>query len=76
MKTLIGKIISNKMTTTVTVLVERMWQHPLYQKRIKRSKKYLAHCTDKLKVGQQVKIGETRPISKRIRWKIVEVIKK
>ncbi len=76
MKTLVGKIISNKMDKTVTVLVERVWEHPVYGKRMKRSTKYLAHTEDKLKEGQEVRIGEVRPISKDKTWKVLEVVKK
>ncbi|NMB56948.1 30S ribosomal protein S17 [Candidatus Beckwithbacteria bacterium] len=76
MKTLTGKVISNKMENTVTVLVENMWQHPVYQKSIKRSKKFLAHTDKKITEGKFVVIAETRPISKRKNWKVLEVIKK
>ncbi|MGI5828307.1 MAG: 30S ribosomal protein S17 [Patescibacteria group bacterium] len=76
MKTLTGKIVSNKMDKTVVVLVESLWAHPLYQKRIRRSKKYFAHTEEKLKEGQTVKIGETRPVSKNKQWKVIEVVKK
>lgn len=76
MKTLIGKIVSNKMEKTVTVIVEGLWEHPIYKKRIKQSTKYLAHTEDKLTDGQVVKIAEVRPISKRKSWKVLEVLKK
>jgi small subunit ribosomal protein S17 len=76
MKTLVGKIVSNKMDHTVTVLIERLWQHPVYLKRIKRSHKLLAHTDDKLKEGLTVKIGEVKPISKRKTWKVLEVVEK
>jgi small subunit ribosomal protein S17 len=73
-KTFIGQVVSDKMEKTVVVKVDVLWQHPLYKKRVKRSKKYLAHDEKGVKVGQKVKIGETRPMSKRKRWKILEVI--
>jgi len=76
MKTLIGTVISNKMEKTVGVNVDRLWQHPIYKKRIKRSKHYLAHDELGVKEGQLVKIVETRPISRRKCWKVLEVIKK
>ena len=76
MKTLTGKIVSAKTENTVTVLTERLWEHPIYKKRIKRSKKYLVHTEDKLTEGQIVKIAETRKISKNKNWKVIEVLKK
>lgn len=72
MKKLIGQVISKKMTKTATVLVSRSWQHPLYQKRIKKSKKYLVHDEIGVKVGDRVMIKPCRPISKRKRFKIIE----
>jgi len=75
MKTLIGTVISTKMQKTVVVKVDTLWQHPLYKKRVKKSKKYLAHDGLGVKEGDKVKIAETRPMSKRKRWKITEVIK-
>ena len=74
MKKLIGKVIKAKTTKTVTVLVERFWKHPIYQKRIKRSKKYLVDDQIGVKVNDKVIIQETRPISKRKRWKIVQIL--
>jgi len=76
MKTLTGRVISTKMDKTVSVLVESVWEHPLYKKRIKRSKKYLAHSEGKVKEGQTVRIGEIPPMSKRKAWKVIEVVKK
>ena len=76
MKTLTGKVTSNKMEKTVTVLVERLWVHPMYQKRIKRSKKYLVHSETKIEPGAKVIIGEIKPMSKNKTWKVIEVVKK
>jgi small subunit ribosomal protein S17 len=77
MKTLVGKVISAKNKNTITVLVERLWEHPLYQKKIKRSKKYAVHTEDKIKEGLTVKIGDLgKKISKTKSWKVVEVLKK
>ncbi len=65
MKTLQGIVTSLKNTNTATVSVTRSWQHPLYKKYVKRSKKYSCHYEGmKLVVGQEVVIQETRPISK------------
>ena len=76
-RTLVGKVVSDKMDKTVSVLVERRVKHPLYGKIIRLSKKYLAHDeTNQAKVGDIVEIQENRPISKRKSWvlsKVVEV---
>lgn len=74
MKKLIGRVIRKKMPKTATVLVERLWQHPIYKKRIKRSKKYLTHDEIGVKAQDKVVIQETKPISKRKKYKIVEVL--
>ena len=75
MKTLIGTAISIKMEKTAVVKVETFWKHPLYEKRVKKTKKYLAHDEIGVKQGDKVKIAETKPVSKRKRWKILEIIK-
>lgn len=73
--TKIGVVIGNKMKKTVTVLVERQVRHPLYKKIIRRKKKFLAHDEyEKCKIGDVVKIIEMRPISKRKRWRIQEIV--
>jgi small subunit ribosomal protein S17 len=67
-----GIVVSDKMDKTITVKVERRIMHPLYKKFIRRSKKYAAHDEkNACKVGDQVKIRECRPLSKRKRWEIV-----
>lgn len=76
MKTLIGTVTSTKTQKTATVIVERSWRHPLYKKVVRRTKKYLAHDNLGVKVGEKVLIKETKPISKRKRWVIVEKNKK
>ncbi len=71
----IGTVVGKKMKKTVTVAVERQVRHPLYKKIIKRRKTFLAHDEyEKCKVGDVVKIIETRPISKRKRWRVLEII--
>ena len=76
-RTLTGKITSNKMEKTVTVLVERRIKHPLYEKFITRSKKYHAHNEDNnLAIGDMVIIEECRPLSKTKNWKIVKQVSK
>jgi len=76
MKFLTGTVVSTKMQKTVVVKVNILWLHPLYKKRVKKSKKYLAHDELGVKEGDKVKIAETRPISKRKRWRVVEVVRK
>ena len=76
-RTLTGKITSNKMEKTVTVLVERRIKHPLYEKFIKKSKKYHAHDEDNnLGIGDIVLIEECRPLSKTKNWKVVKQVSK
>jgi len=67
-----GIVVSNKMEKTVVVNVERTLRHPIYGKIIKRSKKFMAHNENQdIKVGDEVDIVETRPLSKRKRWRVV-----
>jgi small subunit ribosomal protein S17 len=76
MKLITGTVRSAKMAKTVVVEVTRMWQHPMYLKRVKRTKRYLVHDELGAKVGDRVTIGEVRPLSKLKRFKITEIIKK
>jgi len=70
-----GVVVGDKMKKTVTVLVERSVRHPLYKKIVKKRKKFLVHDEyEKCKVGDVVKIVETRPLSKRKRWRVLEII--
>ena len=72
-----GIVVSNKMDKTVVVRVERMAEHPLYGKRIKRAKKYVAHdAENQCGMGDEVRIRETRPLSKTKRWELVEIMRK
>lgn len=76
-KQLIGIVTSNKMDKSISVVVERRIQHPIYGKFVKKSNKFMAHdekneCT----VGDKVRIMETRPLSARKRWRLVEVLEK
>ncbi|MEN3044705.1 MAG: 30S ribosomal protein S17 [Candidatus Hydrothermales bacterium] len=73
----IGVVVSDKMDKTVVVLVERRVRHPLYKKEIKKRKKFYAHDErNECKVGDKVRIIETRPLSKLKRWKVVEIIER
>ena len=72
-----GIVVSNKMDKTIVVRVERMAEHPLYGKRIKRAKKYVAHDAENTcRMGDEVRIRETRPLSKTKRWELVEIMRK
>jgi small subunit ribosomal protein S17 len=72
-RVLTGRVTSDKMDKTVTVLVDRRVMHPIYKKFIRRSKKYAAHDADNAcKVGDLVRIEECRPISKRKTWTVIE----
>ena len=72
---LIGKVISATNDKTITVLVETYIKHPLYNKRVKRSKKYAAHDEKNIaKVGDTVRLLSTRPLSKTKRYELVEVL--
>jgi small subunit ribosomal protein S17 len=74
-RVLTGRVTSDKMDKTVTVLVNRRVMHPIYKKFIRRSKKYAAHDEANLcKIGDTVRIEECRPISKRKTWQVIERI--
>jgi small subunit ribosomal protein S17 len=76
-KVRIGVVVSDKMDKTVVVRVTREFRHPLYGKRVKKSKKYMAHDElNQCQVGDVVKIMETRPLSRHKRWRVVEIIEK
>ena len=73
----VGVVTSNKMNKTVVVSVERRVPHPLYRRIVTRTSKFLAHDeSNSCKVGDQVRIVETRPLSARKRWRVVEVLRK
>jgi len=73
----VGVVTSNKMQKTVVITVERQVTHPLYKRVVRRSKNFLAHDEkNECRVGDRVRIEETRPLSRRKRWRVVEVIAK
>ncbi len=73
----IGVVTGDKMQKSITVVVQRRFKHPVYGKFITKSKKYIAHDEeDTCKMGDTVKIAETRPISKRKKWRLVEIIER
>jgi small subunit ribosomal protein S17 len=73
----IGVVSSNKMDKTITVQVERRLRHPIYGKYVKKTKKFMAHDeTNDCKIGDTVKITESRPLSAKKRWRLVEVLER
>ncbi len=76
-KTLVGRVVSDKMDKTVVVAVESQKAHPRYKKVVRQSKKYKAHDAEKAyHVGDVVKIEETRPLSKEKRWRVIELVRR
>lgn len=76
-KTLVGKVVSDKMEKTIVVAIEDSVKHPLYNKVVKRTVKFKAHDeNNEAGIGDRVKIMETRPLSKDKRWRLVEIIEK
>jgi SSU ribosomal protein S17P len=76
-KQFIGTVVSDKMDKTVVVMVETLVKHPLYGKYVKRRKKYMAHDeNNECKVGDKVLIEETRPLSRRKRWRVKQILEK
>ncbi|OGV89206.1 30S ribosomal protein S17 [Microgenomates group bacterium RBG_19FT_COMBO_39_10] len=71
-----GEVIRTKMNKTATIEVVRLKIHPIYKKRMKVKKKFHAHDELGVKVGDQVIITETKPISKTKKWKVLKVVKK
>jgi small subunit ribosomal protein S17 len=72
----IGVITSDKMTNTVVVRVDRLIKHPVYRKYVRKRKKFMAHDELGSKIGDKVRIVETRPMSARKRWRVVEILHK
>ena len=76
-KTVVGKVVSNKMDKTIVVAMEDSVKHPLYNKIVKRTVKFKAHDeNNECQIGDRVRIMETRPLSKEKRWRLVEIIEK
>lgn len=76
-KSLAGTVVSNKMEKTALILVERLTKHQIYGKYIRRRSKYMAHDPqNKCRIGDQVRIVESRPLSKRKRWQVMEILTK
>jgi small subunit ribosomal protein S17 len=76
-KVRIGRVVSDKMDKTIVVAVETFVAHPIYKKQIKRTTKFKAHDeNNECRIGDIVKIMETRPLSKDKRWRLAEIIEK
>ncbi len=72
-----GKVVSNKMDKSITVLVERKLKHPIYGKFVTKTTKFLAHDEkEECNIGDTVRIMECRPLSKRKRWRLVQIIER
>ena len=76
-KVKIGKVVSDKMDKTIVVAIENRVKHPLYGKIVKRTYKLKAHDeSNECKIGDTVKVMETRPLSREKRWRVVEIVEK
>ena len=76
-KTLIGKVVSDKMDKTIVVAIETNVAHPIYKKTVKRTYKLKAHDEqNECKKGDRVEVMETRPLSKEKRWRVVRIVEK
>ncbi len=76
-KTRIGVVVSDKMQKSITILVERRLRHPIYGKFVMKSKKFVAHDENNdCRVGDTVRIQESRPLSKRKRWTLLEILER
>ncbi len=73
----VGKVVSNKMTKSITIAIDRKVKHPIYGKFMNKTTKFMAHDEkNEAGIGDTVRIMETRPVSKSKRWRLVEIIEK
>ena len=72
----VGSVVSDKMTKTVTVRVDRLVRHTKYRRYVRRTSKFMAHDELGATVGDKVRIVETRPMSARKRWRVIEIVQK
>jgi small subunit ribosomal protein S17 len=72
----VGIVSSDKMQKTVVVQVDRLVKHPIYRRYVRRKKKFMAHDEIGAKVGDKVRIMETRPLSARKRWRVIEIVQR
>lgn len=76
-KILFGEVVSDRMEKTITVKVERRVRHPIYERVVKRSKKFHAHDeNNQCRLGDMVRIVETRPLSKTKCWRLLEIVRR
>jgi small subunit ribosomal protein S17 len=76
-KSRIGLVVSNKTDKTITVDIERKLRHPIYGKFVKKNTKFMAHDEEnECQIGDTVRIEESRPLSRRKRWRLVEIIER
>ncbi len=76
-KNLVGRVVSDKMDRTVTISIERTFQHPMYKKIVKKTSKIWAHdAENECRTGDKVRVMSTRPLSKLKRWRVVEIIER
>jgi small subunit ribosomal protein S17 len=77
LKTKTGRVVSDKMDKTIVVAVDNIVEHPLYKKRMRRTRKFHAHDeSNEAHIGDVVRIGESRPISKTKTWRLLEVVRR
>jgi small subunit ribosomal protein S17 len=77
LKTKTGQVVSDKMDKTIVVAVENLVEHPLYKKRVRRTKKFQAHDeSTEARIGDIVRIGECRPISKNKTYRLLEIVRR
>jgi len=76
-KTLVGEVVSNKMDKTVTVRVDRLVRHPMFLRYMRRSRTFMAHDENNAcQPGDKVKIIESRPLSRRKRWRVIAILER
>jgi len=76
-KVMVGRVVSNKMSKSIVVTIARRVKHPLYKKYLTKTARFMVHDQNNdAKVGDTVKIMETRPLSRRKRWRLVEIVEK
>ncbi|HEX2193464.1 MAG TPA: 30S ribosomal protein S17 [Candidatus Limnocylindria bacterium] len=75
-RTKVGRVVSDKMDKTVVVSVERLRRHPIYKRVVRLSSKFKAHDENGARVGDTVRIEESRPLSREKRWRVVEILQR
>lgn len=76
-KTLVGDVVSDKMDKTVVVRVESVARHPVYKKAVRRHRRFKVHDErNECRVGDRVRIAETRPLSREKRWRVVQIVER